>query len=207
MKFGLIWSCSSSQFFEENPILPLGKCPVHESWIAGCPPNRLPGALGDESDYNGRAIYERIGFRGRICSGVIYGDFNSFRLFLNGLGEILDGGYSCSRGGADQGLVNAVVWDHRLRHLVNSRGPAPSQRGLEPDRVKFVVWKNFWGPLKTVDVGGWLDEGGYFLNHQGRRWGEEGNASGIVSPSFSWNFRFYVSQLLPDTSIQGRPQS
>lgn len=128
------------QVFEENPAINIAKCPIHKSWIQGCP---------KVQNNSGADIWERIKHRNRLCAGVIYGGVQQMAEFLE-LHSAEEHSGKCN----DQGLLNMLVWD-----------------GLLPDKARPVtVFHNFYGPVKTTDVGGFRDEQGYLLNNSGRRY-------------------------------------
>lgn len=133
-------SVSCVQVFEENLAINIAKCKFHKSWIQGC---------GTVLNKSGADIWERIKHRGRLCAGVIYGDVQHMAAYLE-LHSAEEHSGKCN----DQGLLNMLVWD-----------------GLVPDEARPVtVFHNFYGPVKTTDVGGFRDEQGYLINNSGRRY-------------------------------------
>jgi hypothetical protein len=128
------------QVFEENLAVRIAECNSNRQWVVNCPAVQ---------NITGPQLFELIKFQGRLCAGTIYGDIGSMLSYLSvHVAEAED--QHCN----DQGLLNMLTWGNFL---------VPAVKDV-------VVFNNFYGPVKTCDVGGYRDEMGFLLNNNGRRY-------------------------------------
>jgi len=136
---GCLQDISGLHVFEENQIICIGADKYHYDWIYGCP---------DVDNVPGPQIFNEIKNQGRICAGYVQGDAISMLLYLGIISKEVDRHSMCN----DQGLLNILVWKQIL-----------IQRGVS----RVVVWNNFYGPLKTLDVGYFRDSVGFAYTNYG----------------------------------------